>query len=202
MKKITISIALLLVVALAMPAFGASFTDVPSNHWAYDAINKLVASGVITGYPDGTFRGDQDMTRYEMAVMVSRALDNIADEQAALGDKVDDMGSGLTTAQAQDVTAIVKALMAKNMPEQNDELTDKQAEEVADIVKALTFEFKAELKVLGAEIDALGEDMAALEEKVNAMDVPQDNIEFGVTVDSMFEVASYKDDTAEDIAAT
>ncbi|MGM0603923.1 MAG: S-layer homology domain-containing protein, partial [Bacillota bacterium] len=188
MRKITISIALLLVVALAMPAFGASFTDVPSNHWAYDAINKLVSAGVIEGYPDGTFRGDQDMTRYEMAVMISRALDNIADEQAALEDKVDDMGSGLTTAQAQDVTAIVKALMEKNQP--NEGLTDKQAEEVSDIVKALTFEFKAELKVLGAEIDALGEDMAALEDKVNAMDVPEDNVEFGVTVDSMFEVAS------------
>ncbi|MGM0602666.1 MAG: S-layer homology domain-containing protein [Bacillota bacterium] len=203
MKKLTVLLVAVMLLTAAFSVSASTFSDVPSNHWSYDAVNKLVASGVITGYPDGSFRGEEAMSRYEMAVMVSRALDNIAEEQAALEDKVDDMGSGITTAQAQDVTAIVKALIEKNMPEQNDELTDKQAEEVADIVKALTFEYKAELKVLGAEIDALGEDMAALETKVDAMDVPEDNVEFTGSVETIAQVGNYGDDpsaTAEALA--
>ncbi|MCC3144916.1 S-layer homology domain-containing protein [Halanaerobium sp. Z-7514] len=187
MRKLTITIALMLVVALAVPALGAghgSFSDVPSDHWAYDAINSLVAAGVVEGYPDGEYKGQESMTRYEMAVMVSRALDNIIAEQEA-------MAEGLTEGQAADVTAIVESLMERNMPES---LTDQQAEEVADIVEALTFELRAELQVLGADLDALYDDVEALEAKVDAMDVPEDNIEFGVTVETIFEVADYGDD--------
>jgi polyhydroxyalkanoate synthesis regulator phasin len=191
MKKLTITIALMLVVALAMPAFGASFSDVPSDHWAYDAINKLVAAGIVEGYPDGEFKGEQSMTRYEMAVMVSRALDNIVDEMEA-------MGEGLTTGQAEDVTAIVKSLMEKNTSEQ---LSDAQAEEVADIVDALTFELRSELKVLGAEVDALGKDVDELEATVAEMDVPQDNIEFTMDVTTQAEIASYGDNDNEKAAA-
>lgn len=50
------------------------FTDVPSDHWAYDAVAQLARDGVIEGYGDGTYRGDQEITRYEMAQMVARAL--------------------------------------------------------------------------------------------------------------------------------
>jgi len=197
MKKLTITIALILVVALAMPAFAQSFSDVPSEHWAYDAINKLVAAGIVEGYPDGEYKGQQSMTRYEMAVMVSRALDNIVAEQEALANQVDEMGEGLTTGQAEDVTAIVKSLMEKNT---NDSLSDAQAEEVADIVDALTFELSAELKVLGADIDALGKDMDELEAKVDALDVPQDNIEFGMDIKTMAEVANYGENAKEERA--
>ncbi|RCW50797.1 S-layer homology domain-containing protein [Halanaerobium sp. ST460_2HS_T2] len=198
MKKLTITIALLLVVAFAMPTFAQSFSDVPSDHWAYDAINKLVAAGIVEGYPDGEYKGDQNMTRYEMAVMVSRALDNIVAEQEAMAEEMDAMGEGLTTGQAEDVTAIVKSLMEKNT---QDSLTDAQAEEVADIVDALTFELKAELKVLGADVDALGKDMAELEAKVDAMDVPQDKIEFGMDIKTQFEVANYGETDVEKKAA-
>jgi len=197
MKKLTITIALLLVVAFAMPTFAQSFSDVPSDHWAYDAINKLVAAGIVEGYPDGEYKGDQNMTRYEMAVMVSRALDNIVAEQEAMAEEMDAMGEGLTTGQAEDVTAIVKSLMAKNT---NDSLSDAQAEEVADIVDALTFELSAELKVLGADIDALGKDMDELEAKVDALDVPQDNIEFGMDVTTTFEAANYGENDVEKAA--
>jgi polyhydroxyalkanoate synthesis regulator phasin len=195
MKRLTITIALMLVVALAMPAFGASFSDVPSDHWSYNAINKLVAAGIVEGYPDGEFKGEQSMTRYEMAVMVSRALDNIVDEMEA-------MGQGLTTGQAEDVTAIVKSLMEKNT---NETLSDAQAEEVADIVDALTFELRSELKVLGADVDALGKDMDELEAKVNALetDMPKDNIEFSGKVTAVFQAGDYGNDptaTAEALA--
>jgi opacity protein-like surface antigen len=48
--------------------------DVPLNHWAYDAIGQLAAQGVLSGYPDGTYKGRQPTTRYEMASALARAL--------------------------------------------------------------------------------------------------------------------------------
>jgi opacity protein-like surface antigen len=48
--------------------------DVPLNHWAYDAIGQLAAQGVLSGYPDGTYKGKQPTTRYEMASALARAL--------------------------------------------------------------------------------------------------------------------------------
>ena len=50
------------------------FEDVPRDHWAYDAVAQLAADGVIEGYGDGTYRGEQEITRYEMAQMVARAM--------------------------------------------------------------------------------------------------------------------------------
>ena len=50
------------------------FSDVAADHWAYDAISQLAADGVIEGYGDGTYRGDRNITRYEMAQMVAKAM--------------------------------------------------------------------------------------------------------------------------------
>ena len=55
-----------------------TLTDVPAGHWAKDAIDKLVARGIILGYPDGTYRGTQNLTRYEAAVIIARLLDQMA----------------------------------------------------------------------------------------------------------------------------
>jgi hypothetical protein len=54
------------------------FADVPANSWAYDAVAKLAADGYIQGYPDGQFKGQRPMTRYEMAVLVNRAVNGLA----------------------------------------------------------------------------------------------------------------------------
>ncbi len=65
-----------LAVGVTATAFAAAnpFEDVPADHWAYDAVAQLAADGVIEGYGDGTYRGDQEITRYEMAQMVARDL--------------------------------------------------------------------------------------------------------------------------------
>jgi len=76
MKKILALVAVVALVAFAAPAFANvnPFMDVPMNHWAYDAIGQLAARGVLSGYPDGTYKGNQPMTRYEAASAVARAL--------------------------------------------------------------------------------------------------------------------------------
>jgi len=77
MKKTLVSaLTTALVVGAASTTFAAAnpFEDVPADHWAYDAVAQLAADGVIEGYGDGTYRGDQEITRYEMAQMVARAM--------------------------------------------------------------------------------------------------------------------------------
>jgi hypothetical protein len=77
MKKTLVSaLTTAIVVGAASTTFAAAnpFEDVPADHWAYDAIAQLAADGVIEGYGDGTYRGDQEITRYEMAQMIARAM--------------------------------------------------------------------------------------------------------------------------------
>ncbi len=70
---------LLFTVAMALgistTAFAANpFSDVPAGHWAYASVAKLAAAGIVDGYPDGAFKGQRTMTRYEMAQIVAKAL--------------------------------------------------------------------------------------------------------------------------------
>ena len=58
------------------PSKTVEFPDVPQNHWAYQYISQLAGNGILVGYPDGTFKGDAKMTRYEFATMLYRALQN------------------------------------------------------------------------------------------------------------------------------
>ena len=69
-------------------AFAANpFSDVTPQDWAYQAVAQLAAQGVVNGYPDGTFKGQNNITRYEMAQMVAKALvrqDRVDAEQNAI----------------------------------------------------------------------------------------------------------------------
>src|SRR5207237_8287230 len=77
MRQFAMAVATVLVFAMISPAFAQPFADTPTNHWAYDAIAQLAAKGLVEGYPDGTFKGDRAMTRYEMAMVVARLLARI-----------------------------------------------------------------------------------------------------------------------------
>jgi len=57
-------------------ATNSNFSDISPDHWAYQYVMKLAEQGVLEGYPDGTFRGNQPMTRYELAAMLCRAIEN------------------------------------------------------------------------------------------------------------------------------
>ena len=93
MKKTLVSaLTTALVVGAASTTFAASnpFADVPAGHWAYDAVSQLAADGVIEGYGDGTYRGDNEITRYEMAQMVAKAMakSGVSDADKALIEKL------------------------------------------------------------------------------------------------------------------
>lgn len=81
-KSLVAALTGALVVGATATTFAAAnpFSDVPAGHWAYNSVAKLASEGIIEGYGDGTYRGNRNITRYEMAQMVARALaryDNI-----------------------------------------------------------------------------------------------------------------------------
>ena len=95
MKK-SLVLAMAMALGVTASAYAANpFSDVPAGHWAYDAVNKLAAEGVVDGYPDGTYGGDKLMTRYEMAQIVAKAMAkgaNIDKLAAEFADELDSLG--------------------------------------------------------------------------------------------------------------
>ena len=91
MKKI---LALAAVVALTagVSAYAANpFSDVTPDDWAFQAVSDLSAQGVVEGYPDGSFKGERNMTRYELAQIIARLMakeDQLNAEQQATLDKL------------------------------------------------------------------------------------------------------------------
>ena len=74
MKNIFKILTAVLVFSVALPAMAFQFPDVPTNHWAAEQMDILSDKGVIVGYPDGTFRPDENVTRAEFASMAIKAL--------------------------------------------------------------------------------------------------------------------------------
>lgn len=95
MKK-SMVFAMAMALGVTASAYAANpFSDVPAGHWAYDSIAKLVAAGVVDGYPEGQFDGDKLMTRYEMAQIVAKAMAkgaNVDKLAAEFADELDTLG--------------------------------------------------------------------------------------------------------------
>ena len=97
MKK-SLVLAMAMALGVSATAFAANpFSDVPAGHWAYASVAKLAAAGIVDGYPDGTFKGENLMTRYEMAQIVAKAYAKGAigaDDKlmAEFADELDNLG--------------------------------------------------------------------------------------------------------------
>ena len=91
MKKV-LAIAAVAALTAGVSAYAANpFSDVTPNDWAYQAVEDLSEQGVVEGYPDGTFKGERNITRYEMAQIIARMLakeDQLNAEQRATLDKL------------------------------------------------------------------------------------------------------------------
>ena len=69
------------------PNMSKEFPDVPANHWAYEAVSRLAGNGIIEGYEDGKYHGERQMTRYEMAEIIFKALSKGAQVEKGLVDE-------------------------------------------------------------------------------------------------------------------
>ena len=112
-KKLVASLAAAMVLGIAGTSFAAvvnPFSDVPAKHWSYYAVTKLAHDGILEGYGDGTFRGDKTISRYEMAIIVAKAMSKVDQADAnnkALIEKLsteyaselDKLGARMTTVE-------------------------------------------------------------------------------------------------------
>lgn len=80
MRKLNKVLVAMLIATSMSTCFGAEKTkhrlydDVPTNHWAYESVKSLTEKGLLQGFPNGTFKGDKPMTRYNFAVVIDRML--------------------------------------------------------------------------------------------------------------------------------
>ncbi|MEN6357558.1 MAG: S-layer homology domain-containing protein [Armatimonadota bacterium] len=160
MKKMTFVLVALLC-ACSIPVFAQGpFTDVPTDHWAYDAVNQLQQDGILIGYPDGTFGGKKTITRYEFAVAIARVVDYV-------GGNVTPPGAGVNQAQLDKaLEGYAKKSEIPTVPT----LANLASKSDLDQVRKLVDEFRDELAALGVDVDALKRDVAALACRVDILE--------------------------------
>ena len=77
MKNTSIFASAAMILATAAIASANPFSDVPSSHWAYEAVNSMAEKGIIQGFPNGTFKGNQNVTRYQLAMITAKMIANV-----------------------------------------------------------------------------------------------------------------------------
>jgi hypothetical protein len=165
MRKLALLAGMACAMALARPALAQGpFADVPTDHWAYDAVNELAKQGIVNGYPDSTFGGKRALTRYEFAMAIQRMLQEVQRRiDAAVAGKpgpVTPPPTGGLTQQDLD-----NAL--QNYAKKED--VDKLRTDV-DQLRRLATEFQDTLAALGTDVDQLKRDMAALSDRLRALE--------------------------------
>jgi hypothetical protein len=170
MKRLT-KISALLAVAAVAPAVVApqlvssahaqdkpEFPDVPRDHWAYAALQKLAAAGVLEGYPPtGNYIGAKPMTRYEFAVAIARVLNNLPNntfDPTALQTQI-----SKNTADIANHGTRLDALEKRPIPDIN-------RAQVTDLIEALRREFRDELARLNGRVDTLDARVTAIENRI------------------------------------
>lgn len=172
MKKLLLALGVLIAVAVPAMAQGP-FADVPTDHWAYDAVNELQQAGIVIGYPDGTFGGRRAMTRYEFAVAIARAVPVLVERVKNEVGTTPATQPGVTQDQFNALTNKVNALESK-IPDTSKFVTQDQFK----ALQALTNEFKDELAQLGCDVDALKRDVASLAARVAALEAENQRVKW------------------------
>ena len=199
MKKLAVVLALALVFGLGS-LVAQTFPDVPWDHWAYDAVATLAEKGIIVGYPDGYFKGNRPLTRYEFACALRNALERIKAEitpptvdVSALQNAINDLRSrveALEKAAPEGVPADLLNRLSAVEQQLQQAATKSELEAVRNEVAALQQrvaglqispediqtlrrlinEFRDELATLGVDVDEMRKDLDALTQRVVALE--------------------------------
>jgi len=187
MKKLTFLIFVAVAMMIAVPVLAdGAFTDVPSDHWAYDSVNTLQQAGLVQGYPNGTFQGKRTISRYEFAMVIARLLPIIEKNAVAQGSPASgisraDLDSALSGyAKKSDVPGAITGYVTK------DEL---------NAVRRLVDEFRDELAALSVDVDSIKKELAGLTTRVDALE--KEDKRFRLTGEMNVIGKSYNDQTAQ-----
>lgn len=163
-RYLPVVLSVLLVIALAVPAAAGPFTDVPENHWAYEAVKQLAAYGLVIGFPDGEYKGNEPMTRYQLAMVVARLL-------VSLDAQIKAEVEAAKTVIPAEVPAEAPQPVIEKVVEKT--IVEKLETEELDALKAKVAALDAELGAKIAKGDAdNAEAIAALKAELAALDIP------------------------------
>ena len=147
----------------ATPAAAVTnFTDIPAGHWAKDAVDLIVQRGLIQGFPDGTFRGSENLTRYQAALIFARLLQSGGLSAPASGLSAADLAT--ITKGIQDVSTELAALSTR-VDDLEKASTDQQAS-----IAAL------ETQIAGLSGGTSSADTAAMTARIDALETAIQNI--------------------------
>jgi len=164
MKRISIFVITAVICFVCLPVFAQQYPDVPTNHWAYPAVQELVSKGVIQGFPDGTFSGNRGYTRYEFAQALIKAIPVI---RKMVG------GTNAPGVMGPAGPAGPEGPAGPGI----------SLDELANLRKLID-EFKVELQAQGVDIEALKKDIATLGARVSAVEKEQKRVV--ITADALF----------------
>lgn len=155
------------------------FDDVPTGHWAYDAVTDLAKRGVFTGYPDGTFKGKRALTRYEFAVALQRLLTEVQ-RMIDNGPKGKDGPAGPAGPAGAPGAAGARGPAGPAGPPGPPGVTPGQIADMnnrigilrsdVDKIQKLLQEFSSELAMLGADVEQIKRNLAALTDRVGRVE--------------------------------
>ena len=192
-KVLKLALGAVMSVALVAPAFAQdNFPDVPENHWAYQALSNI-KDKIVFGYPDGFYRGNRMMSRYEFAVAINQAwtkmmgmFDGVNSKIAALESSVEDLKKNTGNGGADGLQQQINEL--KN---QVNGMAGWQ-KSISDLQK-LSSEFEKDLAALGVDVDSMKRDMADLKSRVEALENKTTPIKIGADV-NLLVLAGHSDD--------
>ncbi|NLM55532.1 MAG: S-layer homology domain-containing protein, partial [Firmicutes bacterium] len=138
-RSLALILAFVLVMGPAAVALANSnpFSDVPADHWAYDAVIQLAAVGLVEGYPDGTYGGTRMMTRYEAALVFARTLARL---EALVEEEVYATNADLRAQVVAEVLADIEAAKAELAALIKDELAKIEVPVVEHTIERVVVE--------------------------------------------------------------
>jgi hypothetical protein len=177
-KTFKYALSAVLGVAMVTPAFAQGFPDVQDTHWAYEAVTRLKKEGIITGYPDGTFQGKKNITRYELATLIyaiyqntKNVTDGLTSQIEALEARVNAMkpSAGGNGGSDASTLAALKAL-------QSDVSSMKAwGSDVAQL-KKMASSYEKELSSLGVDVEAMKKDLKDLDARIKVLESKKSNV--------------------------
>ena len=168
-KVLAILLSAVMVFSFIIPAFAETpYSDVPDYHWAVNAVNMLTSLGIIQGYPDGTYKGQDSATRYELALMVARLLDYMEQQ---VSEKLTEVETRIGNDILSNPPVVSVAGIDENALEQSivDKISAMNEEQWNEFDKKLTYLFN-DVKDIYARLETLeGSSAAAQQSELAAL---------------------------------
>ncbi|HHY19254.1 MAG TPA: hypothetical protein GX522_05095 [Firmicutes bacterium] len=197
-RGLIISLTLILILSTSVLAAQPP-TDVPKTHWAYQAILKVLDSGLMEGYPDGSFRGQQSVDRYEMAMFVARLIDRLEEIEKDYDTKLQNM---IIASEPGIVVKEIKTepeVIVKEVPTES-----PMVKEILSLVSQLQVEFELELREISDRYYNIKLDYGKLEEALQNLESVQQHLSKRIDyqqgeIDELRKRTSVMDETRKEV---